>query len=164
MLLALLFMLLLTLLATTAVSIGRLETQMAANYQFREIGFQQTRALALAVSARSSHFPLASKVGDRLCPLTVSHRPLGCRWPLLSVQEALLESPQDAILHYYVERVGPELTDALPLRLMESEVSSLVAFDAARFEVVAEYDGAAQRLARAGVVEGLARRVPVSWQ
>ncbi len=163
-LMALVFMLLVALLAGTSVKTAKLETRMVANFQFRESAAQEARAVALAASGPVAHFALDTEVDDRLCPLLPRYQPNNCHRQLLSVADELLAQVEQRRVTYFVQRTAPALSDALLLRLPEGRVSSQVAFDAARFEIHVDIDGSDQQLASAGVIVGIARRVPAGWQ
>ena len=67
-------------------------------------------------------------------------------------------------LRYTVERQGPLLRDALPIRTLQRFSSSTVAYDAAVFEAHVVVDGGSSRGGRSELVQGVAILVASSNQ
>lgn len=153
-LLAMVFLLLLSVLAATAMRSAVLAFQLAGNDQFREQALQQAQAVVAALAREPANFPLAGGVGYTLCAAGDAHA--GCRGTLVAPPETVRAVPPGVALTYRVLRKGPLLLGRLPLRLPETEVSSSRAYQVALFEARAEVDGSAVRLGRAAVAQGLA--------
>lgn len=159
-LLAMVFLLLLAMIASAATRTSTLEFRMAGNDQFREEAFQKAQAVATALAEDESHFPLTGAVGSRVCEPTDPDPESLCHSRVLAVDGAARAAPPGVTVSFYIERLGPLLVDDLPFRQSEGGASSARAFDAALFETVVEVNGSGAGLGRAQVVEGVARRVP----
>lgn len=157
--LALVFLLLLAMIASTVVRSSALQLRMAGNDQFRETAQQKALAIASALSGQPENFRISGGVGYTLCRPGDS-----CDSATLAVAAVTEAVPAGVELVYQVRRQGPLLVEALPLRLSESNVSSNQVFNAAIFEVSVRVDGSAVRLGSAEVARGIAVPVPASGQ
>lgn len=154
-LLAMVFLLLLSILAGTGMQISIMELQMAANDQFREQAFQQAQAITAAVVDNSGNFQSAGGVGFTVCNPSTSD-PMCDESQFVTVDSSLEIAPQGVAISYRVQRRGPLLTPGLPLRQLQGSVSSMLAFEAALFEVGAVVDGSSINLGHAEVAQGVA--------
>ena len=154
-LLAMIFLLLLAILAGTLMQTGILELRMAANDQFREQAFQQSQAIASALSQDVDNFQLVGEVGFTLCKNSSSGSQCD-KSRFISLDSALEQLPQGVNVNYQVVRLGPLITPGLPMRESQGSVSSSLAYDAAFFEVQVDVDGGSVNLGSAHVVQGVA--------
>lgn len=163
-LLAMIFLLLLAMIASTVTRTSILEFQMAGNDQFREEAFQKAQAIASALAEDEDNFPVAGSVGSRICEPTDPDPNSVCNFTTLAVDGETRAVPAGVDVSFHIERQGPLFIESLPFRQREGDASSAQAFDAAVFETVVEVDGSDARLGRASVVEGIVRRVAASAQ
>jgi len=160
--LAMVFLLLLTLVATTVMQFSIQEFQMAGNQQFREQAFQQAQAIAEEIADDPNNFPVVGDVGYTVC--LASDSDSDCNNENFLDEPGSATAPEGVAVSYQVVRQGPRFVETLPFRESESRASSASAFDAALFEVQVEVDGNAARLGSAEVVQGVAVRVASSVQ
>ena len=162
-LLAMMFMLLLAMVASSVMQTSFLELQMAGNEQFREEALQRAQAIASALAAEPENFPVVGGVGYTLC--ASGDTDPGCDVnELLDVPQFVLSVNPGVNLFYRVTRKGPLLLQALPIRQSQGRVSSNNGFAAAVFEIGVTVDGAPARLGSSQIALGIARRVPGSMQ
>ena len=162
---ALVFLLLLAMLATTVMQTSITETKMAGNAQFKEEAFQRVQAVTIAIAEDRDNFPTTGAVGYLICPTGETSTPDGdCDTDSMVLDVDIVSSPSGVILDYWVSREGPEILETIPFRQSESEASSVTSYDAAVFEAHASYDGGDVRLGRAEVVQGVAIKIVSSTQ
>lgn len=155
-LLALVFMLMLAMVAATVMQTAILQLHMAGNDQFLEEALHKAHAIATELSLNPDNFSLEGGVGSTNCP-AVAQAP-GC-------DRSQLQAPTSAAvsagveLDYRVTRQEPLLSRGFPLRESQDTVSSSSSFDAAIFEIDVHIDGKAKRLGSAHIVQGIAVRV-----
>ena len=154
-LLAMVFLLLLAILAGGVMQTGIMELQMAANDRFREQAFQKAQAIATAISQSVDNFPIDGEVGSTLCKSAVASTHCDTN-RFIKLELDLEQVSQGVQVNYQVERMGPLTTPGFPLRQSQATVSSLLAYDAAVFEVQVEVDGGSVNLGSAQVVQGVA--------
>ena len=154
-LLAMVFLLLLTILSGTAMQTSILEFQMAGNDQFREEAFQKAWAISSAISSNGDNFQIAGAVGHRICK-SGDMAPDCSKSRVIALDTSLREMPTGVQESYSVERMGPKVMPSLPFRLSQASVSSSLAYNAAIFETRVKVDGSGVSLGRAEVVEGIA--------
>ena len=160
--LAMVFLFLLTMIAATVMQTSQQEFQMAGNNQFREEASLRAQAIASELSAEYDNFPVSGDIGYTICD---PNAPVAECDDRFSVQPGFgTAAPIGVEISYQVERQGPLLLESLPFRQSESSVSSSPAFDAAIFEVQVAVDGSSVRLGRAEVVQGVAVVVASSSQ
>jgi hypothetical protein len=155
---ALIFMLLLAMLAATVMQSAVLQVHMAGNDQLLEEALQQAQAIAGELSLIADNFSLQGNVGDTNCP----------QWKEgPDCDRSQLQVPASAValdgyaLDYRVVRQEPLLWQGFPIRESEHTVSSSNGFDAALFEIDVRLDGSESRLGSAHIVQGIVVRVPV---
>jgi len=158
---ALLFLLLTAAISATVMNTSVIESRMANNEQFQEEAFQKVQAIANALVADDSNLVVTGNVGHKICATGVSGD--GCNTSIITLPSSVTNVPSGVTLDYYAERQGP-LFAPLPFRLGEDQAGSAAVYNAALFEVVASYDGTAQRLGKAEIAQGVAVRVAVSDQ
>lgn len=157
-LIALIFMLLLSVIAATVLQSAILQLRMAGNDQFVEEALHQAQAIAGELSLNPDNFLLTGDVGDANCP--PGPQDPGCDHNQLQVPASV--PAQDAYaLDYRVVRQEPLLWKGFPLREAEHVASSSTGFDAALFEIDVQLDGSGNGLGSAHVVQGMVVRVPV---
>jgi hypothetical protein len=154
--LAMVFALMLAIIATTVMQAAIMQWYMAGNNQFFEEAFLTAQGIATELSLEPVNFPLAGDVGYTNCPL-LGEAP-GCDLrqlvtPLSAVVPAGIE------LDYRVIRQDPLLSKDFPIRESQDTVSSSDSFDAAIFEIDVLVDGSENRLGSAHLVHGIAVRV-----
>lgn len=157
MLLALVFMLLLSMVAATVMQSAILQLQMAGNDQFLEAALYKAQAIAAEMSLEPENFSLRGGVGDTNCPQGLAAS--GCDQNTVQSPTSTL-SLEGAAADYRVIRQDPLLWKGFPIRESEDSVSSSDSFDAAMFEINVRVDGSEMRLGSAHIVEGIAVRVP----
>ncbi len=156
-LIAMIFLLLLAIIAGTVTQTSILEFFMAGNEQFREEAFQKAQAVVTEISGDIDNFPVVGVVGHTVCPS-------GCN---TSPFPSTLTAPDvntEYATTYQVVRRGPLILESLPFRQGESSGSSSPNFDAAVFEIDVNVDGSATRLGTAHVLQGMAVVVASSAQ
>ena len=154
-LLVMVFLLLLTVLAGTALRVSALEFRMAGNDQFREQALQQALGIADALAVNPQNFPLDLAPGDSLCDVSSS-----CANPGLAAATMADALPAGTLLRYSITRRGPLFAPAPELRLAEARTSGASGWQAASFEVQVDIDGTALGLSSARVVQGVALLLP----
>lgn len=155
-LLALVFMLLLAMIATTVMRTGVLQLHMAGNDQFLEEAYHQANAIATELSLDPENFYPGGDAGDANCAREAQDP--DCDYHLLPVP-LHAATPAGVSLDYRITRQPPLLWRGFPVRESEETASSSVRFDAAIFEISVHIDGAGKRLGSAQVAQGIALRV-----
>ena len=157
--LALVFMLMLAVISTTAMHTALLQLRMAGNDQFLEEAFHKAEAIADELSQSPDNFLLDTEVGHSNCPL--DPKILDCEFRLLPIPASATTS-EGYEIDYRITRQDPLLWPNFPIRESQATVSSSSHFDAAIFEVDVRIDGSRSRRGNAHVVQGVAvRAVPV---
>lgn len=155
-LLALVFLLLLAMLAATVMRTSILQLHMAGNDQFMEEAVHQAQAVATELSLRAENFYLRSAVDEINCP--EGDMDPGCNYTRLPpLVQAMV--PDGVALDYRVTRQAPLLWRGFPIREAEAIASSSTRFDAAMFEILVQVDGAGISLGSARIAQGIAVRV-----
>jgi len=155
-LLVMVFLLLLAVLAGTALRVSALEFRMAGNDQFREQALQQALGVAQVLAVNPEHFPLDLGPGESLCAASAS-----CARPLLPAVPMADALPPGTVLHYSITRRGPLFAAVPDLRLTEARASGAGGWRAAHFEVQVVIDGNSPGLGSARVVQGVALLLPL---
>jgi hypothetical protein len=158
-LLALVFMLMLAIVAATVMRTAIFQLQMAGNDQFHEEAFHQAQAVATQLSLDSDNFLLDTTAGEVNCPAqTVDDE---CDYNLLpAVMRAGM--PEGVLLDYRIQRQEPLLWRGFPVRESQNSASSATRFDAAIFEIRVRVDGSGEKLGNAHIAQGIAVRVPAN--
>jgi hypothetical protein len=156
--LALIFMLMLALVAATIMQTAVLQLHMAGNDQFLEEAIHRAQAIVTELSLNPEHFTLDGGVGHTNCP-SESQFP-GCDQRDLE-KPRLAQVPVGVTVEYRVTRQAPPLWKTFPFRESQDRVSSSANFGAATFEISARVDGSENRLGNAHVVQGIAVKVPI---
>ncbi|MDO8862481.1 hypothetical protein Q6D67_12290 [Haliea sp. E1-2-M8] len=154
-LLVMVFLLLLAVLAATALRVSALEFRLAGNDQFREQALQQALGIARALALNPAHFPLDLAVGDSLCGEGAT-----CTRPVLPAAPSGHAPPGGSTLDYRITRRGPPLAPVPDFRLPQARASGASGWQAASFEVQVSIDGTEVGLGSAQVVQGVALLVP----
>ncbi len=154
--LALVFMLMLAMVAATVMQTAVLELHMAGNDQFLEEALHRGQAIATELSLNPENFFLDGGVGHTNCPAGVQG-PACDRSDLQAPTSAAV--PAGVVLDYRVIRQDPLLSRGFPLRESQDTVSSSNSFDAANFEIDVRINGSEKRLGSAHIVQGIAVRV-----
>lgn len=154
--LAMVFTLMLAIIATTVMQSAIMQWYMAGNNQFFEEAFLTAQGVATQLSLEPANFPLAGGVGYTNCPLL--GEATGCDLRQL-ITPVFAVVPAGVELDYRVIRQDPLLSKGFPIRESEDTVSSSDSFDAAIFEIDVLVNGGENRLGSAHVVQGIAVRV-----
>jgi hypothetical protein len=162
MILAMVFLLLLTLVATTVMEMSAQEFQMAGNNQFREEAFQRAQAIAEELADDPNNFPVVGTVGYTVC--TTTDTDVDCNNENFLQVPGSATAPEGVAVAYQVVRQGPKFVESLPFRESQANASSSLVYDAAIFEVAVAVDGSEARLGSAEMVQGVAVRVVGSVQ
>jgi hypothetical protein len=155
--LAMVFALMLAIIATTVMQAAVVQWYMAGNSQSFEDAFLTAQGLATELSSEPANFSLAAGVGDSNCPQQGEAPDCDLRELVTPVSAAI---PEEIVLDYRIVRREPLLSKGFPFRESEDSVSSSNSFDAAIFEVDVLVDGSENRLGRSHVIQGVAMRVP----
>lgn len=155
--LALIFMLMLTAVATTVMQTAVFQLHMAGNDQFQEEAFQKVRAIAIELSTSPENFPLDLEVGDASCRLGADGS--ACDRGILSVP-VTTSVPEGITLDYRIVRQDPLILKDVPIREHEDVASSAGSFNAALYEIDVDIRGSDRRLGNARIVRGVAVRLP----
>lgn len=153
-LIAMIFLLLLAIIAGTVTQTSILEFFMAGNAQFREEAFQEAQAVVTEISSDIDNFPVVGQVGYTICQTGAT-----CDAPVIT-----LTANTGTTAEYSVVRRGPLILESLPFRQGESSGSSTPNFDAVVFEINVAVDGSDNKLGSAEIVQGVAVRVVSSGQ
>lgn len=156
-LLALVFMLLLSMVAATVLQSAMLQLHMAGNDQFKEEALYRAQAIAAELSLELDNFSLQHAVGSTTCVQGDEAPP--CDRSSLSLPSSA-QNLEDYALDIRITRQDPLLWRGFPVRESEYDVSSSRSFDAAIFDVDVQLNGSEARLGSAHVVQGVAVRVP----
>lgn len=154
-LLALVFVLMLSLIAASVVQTATLELRMAGNHQFREEANQIAKAIAAELALNPGNFSLASLVGQSKC----AHTNAAPDCDLRSLQlppSAQAVSGYD--LDFRVTRTAPLLWQNYPIHVPVEKLNEDEPFHAALFEISVRVDGRHNRRGVAHVIEGVAVR------
>ena len=154
-LIAMIFLLLLAIIAGTVTQTSILEFFMAGNAQFREEAFQEAQAVVTEITSDIKNFPVVGQIGYTLCKTASAD----CDTTL-----APLTANTGTKADYRVVRRGPLILESLPFRQGEGQGSSSPNFDAVVFEIEVAVDGSDSRLGSAELVQGVAIRVASSGQ
>lgn len=150
-LISLIFLLILTLAATTSMSTSTLELRMAGNEESRVATFELAQSIVDEVVGNPDNIIVNNNVGYVNCTNNVS----GCDANSIVIDGNLLPVSRANNATVIVERLSPALTP--PPRGIDSSAD---AFSAARFEVDTTYDGNANNEGRVGIVQGVLVLVP----
>lgn len=148
---ALLFLLLLALVAATVMQNSLFEVQMAGNDQFREEAFQRVEAITTAIAADIANFPVVGGVGYTICKTGAG---AGCDLSTIALTSAVTDAPAGVQLNYTVVRLAPLYTERPWVRRSERDVCG-ASCKYAYFETNASYAGGDLRLGNAAVARGV---------
>lgn len=150
-LIALVFLVILTLGATTSMNTSLLEMRMAGNEEIRVSTLEMTQSVVDEVVGNPSNIIVSGDVGYVNCTDNVA----GCNETSIQIDQTLLPVADADKAEVVVERLSPALSPA-PRGIN----SSADAFLAARFEVDVTFDGSDDGEGRAGIVQGVIVLVP----
>ncbi len=154
-LVSLVFLIILTLAATTAMRTSIMELRMAGNEVARVNTLEMTQSIVDEVVGNPDNMIVAGVVGYVNCTPNVT----GCSETSITIDTNLLPAAEASKASVLVERLAPATTPA-PRGIN----SSSDAFYAARFEVDVTYDGSATNEGKAGIVQGVIVLIPRSSQ
>ena len=155
-LLAMVFMLMLAVIAGTVMQTAVLQFHMAGNDQFQEEAFQQVQAVASELAGNPDNFLLAGGVGHTTCSTTDQNSDCDTHHLQTPLSAVVREGVE---LDYRIVRQEPLLLKRFPARESQSVVSGAGNFNVAIFEISVQIDGGKKRLASAQVVQGVAVRL-----
>lgn len=147
---SLMFLLLLTIIAVSAMKTGIFELLMASNEQSRVEAFQRAQSIVDDIFANPDNIPIYGNVDDRFCS-TAPLDATDCVKTEISI-DADLDVKGNEKINYYVQRVGPLYSP--PPRVKTLTVSA-TAYTSARFEIAVDYDGTKDRAGRAQLGQGV---------
>ena len=162
-LLAMVFLLLLSLLAGNAMRATDLAFRLAGNAQFREQAEEYAESIVTEIASAPANFPLSVSAGESICQPGAAEAD-GCSGVLPVPPATPGAIPAGVRVSYRVTRRRPHWLGRLPRRLEESTASSSRVYRAAVFEASAEVDGSGVRLGSAVVAQGFAVLVPRGGQ
>lgn len=146
---AMIFLLLMALLATTVMQTSELEFKMAGNEQFREEAFQTAQAISTFIAINEeSAYDLIANEGDTASPSVT----------------ATISLPSGVTTESWIELIDSEVDVLTRIRLGEDQAIGGSSGDWELYEVGARYKGASVKLGEAEVVQGLIRKVVESSQ
>jgi hypothetical protein len=157
-LLAMMFMLMLAVAATTAMQTAVFQLHMAGNDQFQEEAYQKVRDVATELSTNLENFNIDGGIGDTSCRIGVDGE--ACNRSVLSAPMSAVV-PEGVVLDYRIVRQDPLVLKGFPVRESEDVASSAGSFNAALFEVDVNIQGSDKRLGNARLVRGVAVRLPI---
>jgi PilX N-terminal len=160
---ALIFILLIGLVAGSAMQTSIQEIRMAGNDQLREAAFQKAQALVSAIVDNPDNFPLDGPVDQLICD-RVDATPDCDPDVTVVLPDRVISLSEDMLPHYGVQRQPPLLRDALAIRSVQKFSSSVVAYDVAVFEAYAVVAGPSARSSRSELVQGVAVLLAKSQQ
>jgi len=152
---SLVFLLILSLGATTSMRISTLELWMAGNEATRVATTELTQSIVDEVVGNPNNLIVSGGVGFVNCTTNVT----GCAENGVTIDTNLLPVAEANKAQVIVERLAPALTPA-PRGIN----SSADAFFAARFQIDTTYDGTIDNEGRAGIVQGVLILVPRGTQ
>jgi hypothetical protein len=155
--LALMFMLLLSIITATVMQSSIMQLHMAGNDQFLEEALHTVQGIAGELSLDPDNFSLQGGVGETNCPQ--GEEIPDCDRHQLQVPRLAL-GLEGFALDYRITRQDPLLWKGFPIRESEEVASSSNSFDAALFEIDVQLNGSEMRLGSAHIVQGIAVRVP----
>lgn len=153
---SLLFLLLLTLVATTGAENSTLQLQMAGNEQSRVEALQRNMAILDAIIDDADNAPVVGGVGFKICNLAATDA--SCDLKEIDIDSSVATVPTGVDVDYFVTRVGPLEVDAPSMS--EELASSASAYKFARQEITSMIDGTDARLGNSTVVQGMHVRIP----
>lgn len=148
---AMVFLLILTLGATTTMRTSTLGMRMAGNEETRISSFEMTQSIVDQVVGNSDNIIVSGDIGFVNCTINVA----GCSATTVVVDTNLLPAAKTNNAQVVIKRIAPALTPA-PRGIN----SSADAFYAARFEVDTSYDGTSMNEGKVGIVQGVLVLVP----
>jgi Tfp pilus assembly protein PilX len=148
---SLIFLLILTLAATTTMRTSTMELRMAGNEQQRVETFELTQSIVDEVVGNPNNIRVSGNLGYVNCTPGVS----GCNANDVAINTNLVPTARAGNVAVLVERLAPALS--APPRGINTSAD---AFSAARFEVDTTYDGRAENEGRVGIVQGVLVLVP----
>ena len=149
---ALMFLVAITLLTVSSMRSSRIGLQMAQNEESRIVAVQAAQALADAIVANPGSTPVVGTTGFTAC----TAGQYGCDRNDLPVNnESLSNAVAAAHIRARVERTGTVFRP--PPRIVESSIDK---FSAASFRVTTEYDRVDEGLGRQQITEGVLVLVP----
>ena len=154
-LVALIFLAILTFAAATTMRTSTMGMRMAGNEQTRVTTLQLAQSIVDEVVTNPDNVVVSGDTGYINCTANVDD----CTANTVAISQDIVATADAGKAEVIVERLAPALTPA-PRGIN----SSADAFFAARFQVDATYDGTADNEGRAGVVQGVIVLVPRSAQ
>ncbi len=154
-LVALIFLAILTFAAATTMRTSTMGMRMAGNEQTRVNTLQLAQSIVDEVVTNPDNVVVSGDTGYINCTANVQD----CTTNTVAISQDIVANADVSKAEVIVERLAPALTPA-PRGIN----SSADAFFAARFQVDATYDGTADNEGRAGVVQGVIVLVPRSAQ
>ncbi len=154
-LVALIFLAILTFAAATTMRTSTMGMRMAGNEQTRVNTLQLAQSIVDEVVTNPDNVVVSGDTGYINCTANVDD----CTANTVAISQDIVATADASKASVIVERLAPALTPA-PRGIN----SSADAFFAARFQVDATYDGTADNEGRAGVVQGVIVLVPRSAQ
>lgn len=155
MLVALVFLIMLTLATTLGMRSSTMELRMAGNEETQVRTFELTQALLEATVNNSANFSVSERVGHRNCTANV----VGCDRANITLSPGLMLQASSDKARVIVERMAPAWSP--PPRGSDSSVET---FLQARFEVQATYGDSTDGSGRVTLVQGVSILAPHGTQ
>jgi Tfp pilus assembly protein PilX len=156
MIISMVFLLLISLIASTAAETNTLQMQMAGNNQLRAHAQQRAMAMLDAILDDKNNTPVVGNIGYKVC--AASSTDSSCDRAQINLSAAVTSNPSGTSSDYFVTRIGPLEIDAPVME--ESMASSASAYNMAKYEVTASFNGDAARLGNSKIVQGVTIKIP----
>ncbi len=154
---SLVFLLLMTIVAISAMKTGIFELLMSSNEQARIEAFQRAQSIMDDIFSEPDNIPVTGNIGDRFCDTTATVGSNDCVKNEISIATGLAAAGNETV-DYYVQRVGPLYSP--PPRLRSTAGFSASAYTSARFEIDVDYDGTQDRAGRSQLAQGVLVLLP----
>jgi Tfp pilus assembly protein PilX len=145
MIVALVLLAIMFFVTTTALKTGVMEAMMTGNEQIRLETFERTQSIVESVISFESNFAASGSVGDTNC-----YRLTGCDASTVDLSSDMVTGDHDARTTVEITRLAPLYSP--PPRSM---ASSAALFEVAAMQVEASYDGAADKLGKSTIGQGI---------
>ena len=155
---AMVFLLIMTLFGISTMRGVNLNMQMANNEQLRIEASERTQALIDGVVNDPNNFSVTGGIGYTICP--VGDASANCDVASITLPSTLTSVDSGIDIDYRIIRKGPEMAAAPALD--EESASSASLYKATFFEVQASYDGSSLRQGRSEIAQGIMVLIPDS--
>jgi len=156
--LVLVFLFLLTTLATNLLSTAATQLQLSTNFHDREARMASAASIAEALAVDPANFDVGLAAGTARC-LPSDSAPL-CKGEPLDVGNALDSLPAQTELFVRITREVPEVLNGTHMRERESRASSAIGEKYSAFSVLVAVTGGSGSSGGVEIVKGVGVRLP----